>query len=333
MITPLDKGSLVHDALEQFLLDACSTGPIAERAAAGPAVDRRRPRAAAGDRRAPSATSTRPRAWSAAPSSGPATAAASSPTSTPPSSSTPPTASPTAPRRSSPSSASGSSTSRSTAVEVALPDGRTLRVRGRIDRVDISRDGTVHVVDYKTGSLPPAATATCLRTTRSAAAPSCSSRSTAWPAGSRVKDPTAPVRAEYWFVTTQGRASRGAATTSPTTVLERRPSRCSTTSSPASTTACSRRDPPRCRPSSASSATSATPTASAPPSCASSGSASATTPPCARYADLAEPLEDDAAERLSGQAERRRRRARSPLRSTDTGPSSLTTITVAVGSS
>src|SRR5688500_15410553 len=39
------------------------------------------------------------------------------------------------------------------AVEVLLPDGRTLRVRGRIDRVDITRDGTVHVVDYKTGSL------------------------------------------------------------------------------------------------------------------------------------------------------------------------------------
>jgi ATP-dependent helicase/nuclease subunit B len=39
------------------------------------------------------------------------------------------------------------------AVEVALPDGRRLRVRGRIDRVDVGADGTVHVVDYKTGSL------------------------------------------------------------------------------------------------------------------------------------------------------------------------------------
>ena len=38
------------------------------------------------------------------------------------------------------------------AVEVPLPDGRVLRVRGRIDRVDRGADGTVHVTDYKTGS-------------------------------------------------------------------------------------------------------------------------------------------------------------------------------------
>ena len=37
-------------------------------------------------------------------------------------------------------------------VEVTLPDGRVLRVRGRIDRIDITPTGTVHVVDYKTGS-------------------------------------------------------------------------------------------------------------------------------------------------------------------------------------
>ncbi|MBL6926607.1 MAG: PD-(D/E)XK nuclease family protein [Acidimicrobiia bacterium] len=32
-----------------------------------------------------------------------------------------------------------------------LPDGRSLRFRGRIDRVDTSADGTIHVIDYKTG--------------------------------------------------------------------------------------------------------------------------------------------------------------------------------------
>ncbi len=33
----------------------------------------------------------------------------------------------------------------------SLPDGRRLRFRGRIDRVDHAADGTIHVIDYKTG--------------------------------------------------------------------------------------------------------------------------------------------------------------------------------------
>ena len=32
-----------------------------------------------------------------------------------------------------------------------LPDGRSLRFRGRIDRVDRGADGSIHVIDYKTG--------------------------------------------------------------------------------------------------------------------------------------------------------------------------------------
>ncbi len=35
---------------------------------------------------------------------------------------------------------------------IALGDGRSIRVRGRIDRVDMAADGTVYVADYKTGS-------------------------------------------------------------------------------------------------------------------------------------------------------------------------------------
>jgi hypothetical protein len=38
-----------------------------------------------------------------------------------------------------------------TGVEVALPDGRTLRFRGAADRVDRARDGRLVVIDYKTG--------------------------------------------------------------------------------------------------------------------------------------------------------------------------------------
>ena len=37
-------------------------------------------------------------------------------------------------------------------VEITLADGRTLAVRGAIDRVDETPDGTVIVIDYKTGS-------------------------------------------------------------------------------------------------------------------------------------------------------------------------------------
>jgi hypothetical protein len=89
------------------------------------------------------------------------------------------------------------------AVEVALPDGRTLRVRGRIDRIDITRDGTVHVTDYKTGSLrggyerlsadDPVVGGTKLQLPLYGLAGRLA-----------VKDPTAPVRAEYWFVTSRG---------------------------------------------------------------------------------------------------------------------------------
>jgi len=93
------------------------------------------------------------------------------------------------------------------AVEVALPDGRTLQVRGRIDRVDIARDGTVHVVDYKTGSLrggyeqlgadDPVVGGTKLQLPLYGLAGRLA-----------VKDPTAAVRVEYWFVTSRGEFKR-----------------------------------------------------------------------------------------------------------------------------
>jgi hypothetical protein len=88
------------------------------------------------------------------------------------------------------------------AVEVTLPDGRVLRVRGRIDRIDIERDGTVHVVDYKTGSLRggyeqlsednPVVGGTKLQLPLYGLAGRLA-----------VKDPTAAVRAEYWFITSR----------------------------------------------------------------------------------------------------------------------------------
>ena len=92
------------------------------------------------------------------------------------------------------------------AVEIALPDGRTLRVRGRIDRVDLGRDGTIHVVDYKTGSYhqgyrdilsgDPVGGGTKLQLPIYGLA------------GRVARHAEAPVRAEYWFVTTRGGFAR-----------------------------------------------------------------------------------------------------------------------------
>ena len=36
-------------------------------------------------------------------------------------------------------------------VALELPDGRSVEFRGFADRVDVADDGTMHVVDYKTG--------------------------------------------------------------------------------------------------------------------------------------------------------------------------------------
>ncbi|CAN5522923.1 hypothetical protein BH20ACT2_BH20ACT2_24050 [soil metagenome] len=89
------------------------------------------------------------------------------------------------------------------AVQVALPDGRTLQVRGRIDRIDVAADGTIHVVDYKTGKYndgykdllkdDPVSRGTKLQLP-------------IYGLAGRVAagDPDAPVHAEYWFVTAKG---------------------------------------------------------------------------------------------------------------------------------
>ncbi|HXQ61814.1 MAG TPA: PD-(D/E)XK nuclease family protein [Acidimicrobiales bacterium] len=37
-------------------------------------------------------------------------------------------------------------------IAIPLPDGRSVQFRGMADRVDVADDGTIHVVDYKTGS-------------------------------------------------------------------------------------------------------------------------------------------------------------------------------------
>ena len=38
-------------------------------------------------------------------------------------------------------------------VHFPLPDGRTVPMRGRADRIDVAEDGRIHVLDYKTGRI------------------------------------------------------------------------------------------------------------------------------------------------------------------------------------
>jgi hypothetical protein len=92
-------------------------------------------------------------------------------------------------------------------VVLALPDGRSLQVRGRIDRVDVGADGTVHVTDYKTGSYhdgyreivngDPIGHGTKLQLPIYGLA-----------GRGVVGDPGRPVRADYWFITTRGGFAR-----------------------------------------------------------------------------------------------------------------------------
>jgi ATP-dependent helicase/nuclease subunit B len=83
-------------------------------------------------------------------------------------------------------------------VRVALPDGRRVRFRGAADRVDVGDDGTIHVVDYKTGKADdfrrlspdnPDERGTKLQLPVYGLA-----------ARQYVGRPEAPVEADYWFV-------------------------------------------------------------------------------------------------------------------------------------
>jgi RecB family exonuclease len=91
-------------------------------------------------------------------------------------------------------------------IAIPLPDGRSVHFRGLADRVDVGDDGTIHVVDYKTGGtrgygdlsednpdaqgqrLQLAVYGQAARMLRSA--------------------PDAPVMAEYWFVSAKGKFER-----------------------------------------------------------------------------------------------------------------------------
>ncbi len=88
------------------------------------------------------------------------------------------------------------------AVPLDLPDGRQVRFRGKADRVDIADDGSIHIVDYKTGSARS-------YERLSAEDPDKRGRKlqlAVYGVAARVHraEPDAPVLAEYWFTSTRG---------------------------------------------------------------------------------------------------------------------------------
>lgn len=91
-------------------------------------------------------------------------------------------------------------------AEVPLDDGRTLRLRGKIDRVDRAPDGALVVTDYKSGKSDRYRTLT-------AADPCSGGRRLQLPiyalaARAAFGTPTTPVHSAYWFTSHLGRFAR-----------------------------------------------------------------------------------------------------------------------------
>lgn len=87
-----------------------------------------------------------------------------------------------------------------------LPDGRAVRFRGKADRLDVGADGSLEVLDYKTGSASPYAGL-------GAGDPDAGGRHLqlavyALAARLHAGRPGAPVRSEYWFTSARGEFRR-----------------------------------------------------------------------------------------------------------------------------
>jgi RecB family exonuclease len=91
-------------------------------------------------------------------------------------------------------------------VRLSLPDGRSVAFRGRADRVDVATDGTVNVIDYKTGSARR-------YIGLSQDDPVLGGHKLQLPVYGQAArayggDLTAAVRADYWFVSSKGEFKR-----------------------------------------------------------------------------------------------------------------------------
>ncbi len=104
------------------------------------------------------------------------------------------------------------------AVSIPLPDGRAVAFRGRADRVDVADDGTIHVVDYKTGGF---AKYTGLSEDDPVRAGTKLQLPVYGQAARALRgEPDAPVKAEYWFVSAKSLFKRIGYSLTPE-VLER----------------------------------------------------------------------------------------------------------------
>jgi hypothetical protein len=91
-------------------------------------------------------------------------------------------------------------------VALDLPDGRAVNFRGFADRVDVADDGTLHVLDYKTGK---ADTYRGLSEENPDAQGQLLQLAVYGQAARLLHGtPDSPVRAEYWFVSSRGRFER-----------------------------------------------------------------------------------------------------------------------------
>ncbi len=92
------------------------------------------------------------------------------------------------------------------AVEVDLPDGRTVRLAGSADRVDTTADGSLVVVDYKTGK--PDAFKGLSEQDPDKQGSKLQLPAYSYAARSFVGPADAAVTAEYWFIGPKGRGER-----------------------------------------------------------------------------------------------------------------------------
>jgi RecB family exonuclease len=91
-------------------------------------------------------------------------------------------------------------------VPLCLPDGRAVRFRGKADRVDIAADGTLHVVDYKTGRSTSYKDLSELTPDQQGRRLQLAVYGEA--ARLHQHRPDAQVQSEYWFVSTKGKFER-----------------------------------------------------------------------------------------------------------------------------
>jgi ATP-dependent helicase/nuclease subunit B len=91
-------------------------------------------------------------------------------------------------------------------VSLDLPDGRAVKFRGFADRVDVAADGSLHVLDYKTGKADPYKG---LSEENPDAQGQMLQLAVYGQAARQLHGtPETPVRAEYWFVSSRGRFER-----------------------------------------------------------------------------------------------------------------------------